>query len=185
MWGQAVSEALVGLGVRVADLRSAFDRAFAVPVRTETAVNQDLLAIRVCGEAYAVRLCEVSGLFADRPVTHVPAGNPSLLGIGGFRGTIVPVHSLSILLGHLTSQPPRWLVMAAAAPIALAFDLFEGHLRVPADDILPQQPQAQTRGHAPDFVQSGGVVRPVLQLASLIASLGAWEAPANPSQKKE
>jgi chemotaxis signal transduction protein len=179
-----VSEAPASLATRAADLRSAFDRAFAVPMQTETVVNKDLLAIRVGGEPYGVRLAEVGGLFVDRPVTHIPATNPSLLGIGGFRGVIIPVHSLPILLGHSTSQPARWLVMATAAPIALAFDLFEGHLRVPADAILPQQPHAQTRGYAPDFVRSGGIVRPVLHLASLIASLGASDASANPPQRR-
>jgi chemotaxis signal transduction protein len=179
-----MSETAVSLATRVTDLRSAFDRAFAAPLQTETAVNQDLLAVRVGGEPYGLRLSEVSGLFVDRPVTHVPASNPSLLGIGGFRGAIIPVHSLPVLLGYSTSQLPRWLVMAAAAPVALAFDLFEGHLRVPADAILPQQPQAQMRGYAPDFVHSGGIVRPVLHLASVIASLGALDAPANPSQTR-
>jgi len=179
-----MSEAPVSLAKRVADLRSAFDRAFAVPLQTETAVNQDLLAIRVGGEPYGIRLSEVSGLFVDRPITPIPASNASLLGIGGFRGAIVPVHSLAMLLGYSTLQLPRWLVMAAAAPVALAFDLFEGHLRVPADVILPQQPEAQMRGYAPDFVHGGGIVRPVLHLASLIASLGISDAPANPSQTR-
>lgn len=177
-------EAPVSLATRAADLRSAFDRAFAAPMQTEAVVNQDLLAIRVGGEPYGIRLSEVSGLFVDRPVTQVPASNASLLGIGGFRGAIVPVHSLPILLGHSTSQLPRWLVMAAAVPIALAFDLFEGHLRVSAGAILAQQPQAQTRGYAPDFVHGGGLVRPILHLASLIASLGASDAPASPAQRR-
>jgi chemotaxis signal transduction protein len=179
-----MNEAAAGLATRVADLRYAFDRAFAVPVQTETAVNQDLLAIRVGGEPYAIRLSEVGGVFVDRPITHIPANNPSLLGIGGFRGAIVPVHSLPILFGHSTSLLPRWLVIAATAPIALAFDLFEGHLRVLADTIVPQQPHAQMRSYAPDFVQSGGVVRPVLQLASVIASLSASDAPPNPPQRR-
>ena len=43
------------------------------------------------------------------------------------------------LLGHSGTQAPRWLVIAAAAPVALAFDAFEGHLRASADAILPQQ----------------------------------------------
>jgi chemotaxis signal transduction protein len=179
-----VSEAPTSLAMRAADLRSAFDRGFAIPMQAETAAAQDLLAIRVGGEAYGIRLSEVSGLFVDRPVTPIPASDPSLLGIGGFRGAIVPVHSLPVLLAHASSQPPRWLVMAAAAPIALAFDLFEGHLRVSAGAILSQQPDAQMRGYAPDFVRVGDVVRPVLHLASVIASLSASAAPANPPQRR-
>jgi chemotaxis signal transduction protein len=179
-----VTEAPASLTARVADLRSAFDRAFAVPLQSETAVNQDLLAIRAGGEPYAIRLSEVGSLFVDRPVTRIPASNGSVHGIGGFRGVIVPVHNLPMLLGHTPSQAPRWLVMAAAAPIALAFELFEGHLRVPADAILPQQPHAQMRGYAPEFVRSGTVVRPVLHLASVIASLDASDPRENPPQRR-
>lgn len=184
MRGKVVTEVPTSFSARVADLRSSFDRAFAAPVQTDSAIDQNLLAIRAGGEAYAVRLTEVRGLFVDRAITRVPTGSPSLLGIAGFRGAIVPVYSLPILLGHATSQVPRWVVMVAAVPIALVFDLFEGHLRVPADAILPQQPHAQMRSYAPEFVRSGMVVRPVLHLASVVASLGAPDAPASPPQRR-
>lgn len=173
-----------GLAARVADLRSAFDRVFAVPVQTDAAVTHDLLVIRVGGEPYAVRLSEVTGLFVDRPITRIPGNNASLLGMAGFRGSIVPVHSLPMLLGHAATQAPRWLVMAAAAPDALAFDQFEGHLRAPADAILPQQPHAPMRGYAPEFVRSPAGVRPILHLKSIIATLGAPDLAASGSQAR-
>jgi purine-binding chemotaxis protein CheW len=161
-----------GLAERAAGLRSAFDRAFATPVRADTTIKQDLLAIRVGPEPCAIRLSEVAGLFVDRRIMRIPASDGVLIGIAGFRGAIVPVYSLRSLLGHSGTQALRWLVIAANAPIALAFDVFEGHLRVSTDAILPQQAHAQMRGYAAEFVRSAGVVRPVLHLASVIAALG-------------
>jgi len=160
------------LALRVAELRAAFDRAFAAPVRTGAAVRHDLLAIRVDAEPCAIRLSEVGGLFADRRVTPIPASDAALIGIAGFRGAIVPVYGLRAVLGQAPHQEvPRWLVTAVTAPVALAFDLFEGHLRVPADAILPQQSPERLRSYAPEFVRSADAVRPVLHLPSIIAAL--------------
>jgi chemotaxis signal transduction protein len=163
------------LAGRATELRSAFDRSFALPLRVDTAVKQDLLAVRIGAEPCAIRLSEVSGLFADRGITPVPASNPALLGIAGFRGAVVPVYSLRSLLGQSGAQAPRWLVIAAAMPVALAFDAFEGHLRVPPDAIVPQQ--AAMGGCAREFVRSANAVRSVLHLPSVIEALGATERP--------
>jgi purine-binding chemotaxis protein CheW len=137
----------------------------------------DLLAVGIGSERCAIRLSEVTGLFVDRRITRIPAGHPALLGIASFRGAIAPVYSLLTLLGHSGIQSPRWLIVAALAPIALAFDQFDGHLRVPAAAILPQQSHGPMRGYAPDFIRSGNAVLPVLQLASIIAAVG----PAGPA----
>jgi hypothetical protein len=72
---------------------------------------------------------------------------------------------------------PRWLIIAAAMPVALAFDAFEGHLRVPVDAILPRQAPGPRGGMAPEFIRSGEAVRPLIHLPSVIDALGATEAP--------
>jgi chemotaxis signal transduction protein len=173
-----------GLAERAGALRLAFDRDFAAPLRSDTTVKQDLLAIRVGHEACAIRLSDVTGVFVDRRITRFPTGDAAFIGIAGFRGAIVPVYSLLALLGHSGTKAQRWLVIAASASVALAFDLFEGHWRVPADAILPQQANAQMRGYAPEFVRSAGVVRPVLRLASIVEALGA-STPSHPRHNEE
>jgi chemotaxis signal transduction protein len=165
------------LAERAAELRTDFDRSFAAPLRADIAPKLDLLAIRVGTESCAVRLSEVAGLFADRKITHVPGNNAALLGIAGFRGAVVPVYDLRTLLGHSGTHAPRWLVIAAAAPVALAFEVFEGHLRASADLILPQQSPADTRTYTREFVRIANVVRSVLHLPSVIEALGAAGQP--------
>jgi purine-binding chemotaxis protein CheW len=171
-----MSEA-AALHSRAAELRSAFDRSFAVAARAADQMSQDLIAIRVGGEPFAIRLTDVAGLFADRKVTHIPGGHPAQLGIAGFRGALVPVFSLPLLFACPAGSAPRWLAVAAVAPVALAFDGFESHLRVPADAILPRQAPAPRRGMAPEFIRTGDVVRPLIALPSVIDALGATEAP--------
>ena len=51
---------------RAAELRLAFDRAFAEPARRDTTPREDLLAVRVGTLTCAMRLSEISGLFADK-----------------------------------------------------------------------------------------------------------------------
>jgi chemotaxis signal transduction protein len=170
-----MSDSVARLAERTVELRSAFDHGFAAALRGDAAVKQDLLAIGVGGEPCALRLSEIAGLFADRKIVAVPGSHAALLGIAGFRGALVPVYSLGAALGHSGMQACRWLVIAAAAPVALAFDAFEGHVRVPADAILPQQSHVRTRGYALEFIRNADVVRPVLHLPSVIAGLGATE----------
>jgi chemotaxis signal transduction protein len=179
-----MSSSRSGLAERAAELRAGFDRSFAAPLRADVARQFDLLAVRVGSESCAIRLSEVTGLFADRKITRVPGSNAALLGIAGFRGAILPVYDLRTLLGHSSAPTSRWLVIAAAAPVALAFDVFEGHLRTAADAILPQQSGAKTRASAREFIRGADAVRSVLHLPSIIEALGVAERPDAASIKE-
>jgi chemotaxis signal transduction protein len=124
---------------RVAQLRTGFDRAFAVPPRGHDERFVELLAIQAGRGRYAVRLTQTSGLYCDRPVTSLPGPVPALLGLAGFGGTIVPVYDLGRLLGSPAEAPPRWLVVAAGTPpVALAFHTLDGHVRVAGDEIVTE-----------------------------------------------
>jgi chemotaxis signal transduction protein len=170
-----MTASLTSFAERAAELRTTFDRGFTVPLRTDATAKLDLLGIRVGEEVYALRLSEVGGLFVDRKFTRIPASNAVLLGIAGFRGVLMPVYSLRTLLGHSGRQTARWLVVAAATPIALAFDTFEGHLRVSGDTVLPRQSHGPNQGFAPELARTGDVIRPIIHLPSVISALGAAE----------
>lgn len=119
------------------DLAAEFDGSFALAHR-EAPVTVDVLAIGVGGDRYALRISDIAGLFADRAITAVPSSRAELLGIAGFRGSIVPVFDLAVLLGYTSIAAPRWLVIASGTPVALAFEEFAGQLRVPREEqVLP------------------------------------------------
>jgi chemotaxis signal transduction protein len=172
------------LAGRAAELRSTFDRAFATAQRADAVIKTDLIAIRVGSEACAIRLSEVAGLFADRKITPVPGSKAALIGIAGFRGALLPVYSLAALLrgsasiattprARAATPAPRWLVVASAAPLALAFDAFEGHLQAAADTIRPRHAHEQAHQFATEFIRTGEIVRPVIAISSVIAALGS------------
>jgi chemotaxis signal transduction protein len=132
-----VNPPAIALAERVDELRDAFDRSFTVPRRAESEPFEHVLAIRVGGEPYAVRLDEVAGLYVDWPVTPVPGPSADLLGVAELRGSLVPVYHLRGLLGRAAAgvpEVPRYAVLSAGTdPVAFAFDALDGHLRVAPD----------------------------------------------------
>jgi chemotaxis signal transduction protein len=165
-------------------LRDAFDRSFADPARPDTTLTEDFVAIRVEDEAFALRLSEIAGLHADKKTTRVPGGDPALLGIAAFRGTILPVYSVAILLGRVATASPRWLVIAAAAPIAFAFDTFDHHLRVAAETIRPRAASAEDRPFVRDFAPARELVRPILHLPSILDAIRTRRPATPPTEER-
>lgn len=171
-----MSETPSRLADRAGELRQAFDRAFTEAARPAAVQTDDLLALRVGPDPYALRLSEIAGLYADRAVTRVPGGAAALLGFAGFRGAIAPVYDLHLLLGQASAKAPRWLVMAQAVPVALAFEAFEGHLRVPREAILGQAIRAQGPGQTSHplirgFASTDGLARPIVHLPSVLDAI--------------
>jgi purine-binding chemotaxis protein CheW len=152
---------------RAAALRAAFDRSFAQAPSPEGAATEKLLAIRLGAHPYVLRLSEVSGLFADKKITRLPSPVPDLLGIAGFRGTVLPVYDLGLLLGGASTAAPRWLVVAAGAPVGLAFDGVDGYLSVACDAIVSQARVETREPHVREVARSGDLARPLISLASV------------------
>jgi chemotaxis signal transduction protein len=152
---------------RAAELRRDFDRSFAVAPTSAEAARQDLLAVGLGSRRFALRLSEIAGLFVDKKVISVPGSGPNLLGIAGFRGAIAPVYDLQKMLGLAASHAPRWLVIAAAAPVAFAFEAFDGQLRV-SPGAIKAQAADETRGFTTSFVEADGVLRPIIELSSVL-----------------
>jgi chemotaxis signal transduction protein len=175
-----MSEGQSRLGDRAAALRLEFDRSFAEPLQLDTTPSEDLLAIRVGSEACAIRLSEIDGLLADKKITRVPGHATALLGIAGFRGAIMPVYNLAAFLGDPMGETPRWIAIMSGKPIALAFEAFEGHLRVPRTAILPQQAGEPARKYVREFVRMEKIVRPVLHLPFILEAIGKQRSKESP-----
>lgn len=165
-----------GIAERAAELRHAFDRGFAEPAVVGKGIREALLAVRIDTHPFAIRLSEISGLFADKKITPVPGSDVALRGIAGFRGAIVPVYDLQILLGQAATSgtaPPRWLVIAAAAPVGLAFTAYQQQIRAAHESILPHPSGAQARGFSREFVRTRKFAGPLLHLPSVLEAIKA------------
>lgn len=169
-----MNQYLSGITERAAELRRDFDRNFALPPPEGLASQQHLLALRIDGQPFAIRLLEIAALMAGKKIVRVPGSNSALLGIVGSRGAIVPVYDLQSLIGHARSAAPRWLAVAAAAQIGLAFDTFEGQLRAAPDDIVPQRARSGTSAFTREILQmEEGAARPIFHLPSILAAIKA------------
>jgi chemotaxis signal transduction protein len=121
---------------RAAELRGDFDASFARAPDPATPPQLDLLVIRVAEHRYALRLSQVLAVHADRKLVAVPSPRADLLGLVGLRGAIAPVYDLGLLLGYGSTSAPRWLAhVRVATPLAVAFEHFEQHLRLPLADV--------------------------------------------------
>lgn len=172
------------LAERAEELRRAFDQSFAESALVKQAPLEDFLAIGVGTDPYAVRLAEVSTLLADRPITRLPSPIPELLGIAGFRSAIVPVYDLRALLGYSVGSAARWLMIAAAMPVALAFDAFDGHFRLPLEARERESRNEPARQHVREVVRAASVVRPVVHLASVLEEIKKRAQPGVPQQER-
>lgn len=168
---------------RLADLRDGFDRSFAEPPRHHDTEYVEMLAVRAGQRRYALRLSQTSGLHRDRPVTPLPGPLSALLGVVGFGGTIMPVYDLGALLGHPTTEPPGWLVLAAGTPpLAFAVHDLDGHLRVPVDTIVAEPGGAGGGGCLRGMVPLPGGTRPIVDVPSARTAVHALTGHAHGEQ---
>jgi chemotaxis signal transduction protein len=164
---------------RAAALRRAFDRSFAEPPRAGTEEIEALLTLRVGGDAYAVKLADITGLVADRKIVSLPSAAPEFLGIAGLRGSTVPVWSLGALLGYSTTrQVPRWVLLvgddASRQALGLAFEQFDGHLTIPRAAISGSPaaaPDAASPSYVEQTVRVADAQRGVLSISSITEAI--------------
>ena len=168
-----MKEAHAGTSVQATELARAFDASFAGAPDTETRTFEDVLAIGLGGDPYALRLAHVAGLFPRRTIVPLPSALPELLGLVSLRAVIVPVYDLSALLGGPLRTEPRWLVLAARAPIALGFDELEGYRRVAPEAIVAAAPGARSSAHVLELVRTGAQLRPLVHVPQLILAIVA------------
>lgn len=160
--------------LRLAELKRMFDRTFAAAPCSDTSIQEDLLAVGVGGDSYAIRLSEVGGLLSDRNITRLPGSATELIGLMGLRGALVPVYDLRALLGYPGGPAPRWLLIAAAARVALAFDRFDGHLRVSREAVSAGSSRgAANHSHVREVVRTADAVRPIVHLPSVLDAIAA------------
>jgi purine-binding chemotaxis protein CheW len=153
-------------------LRRAFDDTFTRIPAPGGRSSEELLAVRLRGDGYAVRLAEVSGLQADRKVVPLPGTVPELLGIAGFRGNILPVYDLGALMGYAPTPVGRWLIMVGApALVCLAVPAFEGYVRVARDEVRATEGTDASRPHVREILRIGTTIRFVINLASVVETI--------------
>jgi chemotaxis signal transduction protein len=169
------------VGRDAGELRRAFDEGFALPYPERGAASEDLLALRINGHPYALRVRELEGLHRAGKVVALPSPLPDLLGLAGIRGRLMPVFSLAALLGEKASSEgvARLALCDAGEPLALAFTTFDGHVRVAPHAIaaapgsLAADGAAVGREHVHEVVSLEAGICPLVSVPSIIEVLRA------------
>ncbi|MFZ6649044.1 chemotaxis protein CheW [Undibacterium sp. TJN25] len=158
------------------ELRSNFDSAFSREPPPGNGRPENFLALKVAGDAYALRVSQISGLYAGRTITMLPSPLPELIGISGFRAQVTPVYDLASLLGYPRASATRWIaVLRHDAPVAVAFEEFDAHLSVTPSQITASD-FSSARGRdgssrLRNAIQAEGAILPIIDLQSLIKDI--------------
>jgi chemotaxis signal transduction protein len=158
------------VSARAMELRRVFDQARALPFASgKEEQTESLLAVRVSGDAYAIKVGEITSLVAGRKIVAIPSPIPELVGLAGIRGALVPVYSLHVLLGYIApTQQSRWLVLCGTEDsFALALDDFEGYLRIAGRQVYPIEQKDAVRIHVKEVVRATDMVRAVVSIPLL------------------
>lgn len=171
----------------VEELRGEFDRAFTTTPLAQGVLTGsetcDLLAIRVGGDPYVIKVTEITALAGRRKTVPLPTPIPELIGLASIRGGLVPVYSLAMLLGYgprsvdsKDSEPSRWLaVCGTIESLGLAFNDLEGYFRVASSDIYPASESNVAgdaiRGFIKEVANVGGLVRAVVEIPSIVEAM--------------
>lgn len=155
---------------QILDWRESFDRSFAEPRRQRLPDGTlEVLGIRIAGDPFALNLADLAGLTPAMSPAPYPASAPGLLGLIGHQGQVLPLYDLQTLIGRGAAPRIGWWAVARGAPLALAFEGFDGQWRLAPEDRL-QQRDAAGAGLA---VRAGGALRPLIELDGLAARVRA------------
>lgn len=160
---------------RARALAGAFDQSFALPRTPPATAPRQFVAIRVRGDIHALRLTDLAELRGRMQLTRLPGAPAPLAGLANMRGATVPVYDLGSLLDYPPPEaaPQGWCALAAAAPVALAFEGFEGHLRLAEDAAMAGDGADAARPHIDELLRLPGRAVPVIDLPSIIRAIGA------------
>jgi chemotaxis signal transduction protein len=154
---------------KAAEMRMAFDQTYAVaPASQAVEPIEDLLAIRLGGHPYALRTTEVSAFVRSPKVVALPSLILELEGVAGIRGGIVPVYSLSALLGCGREEQQRWCVLCGSEePVAFAFSDFEGYIRAGRSQIYAASQDDLTGELVQQVIRTPEIIRPIVSLPAV------------------
>lgn len=171
-------------------LRMAFDSSFALPPSVDSSQGEDLLAIRVAGDPYAIRLIDIAEIVKERRIVAIPSLTPDLLGLTGIHGGIIPVFGLSSILGYAPDPgSPRWMILCSSEEtFALAFSDFEGYLRLPTSALHADENVRATNEQVKYVSQIASTqdgVRAIIDIPLIMATIRNRISPYQPTKESQ
>jgi len=149
-----------------------FDQSFALPPVTAVQDLEDLLSVRIAGDRYAIRTCEMSGLGSSPRITPVPSKVKGFLGVTAIRGVVTPVYCLAEFLGYGTDRDPvHWLsLFGTHEPVGLTFGSLEGYARISRANLCVSK-ETDGRQYVAEVARIANLLYPIISLASVAQTI--------------
>ncbi len=165
---------------RATRLRRDFDAGFAEEARASSEAHENLLAVGIGGDPYALRLSEISELATGFSIVPFPTRDRAFLGVATLHGRALPVFGLAEILGYVSATRPRWIVLVGESG-GLAFERMDGSLRARPRDFAPGGDESRPlRG----VVRDREIVRSVLDVPAIERRIRTHARPAR-TRKEE
>jgi chemotaxis signal transduction protein len=158
---------------RLAELRAAFDEAFALPPPPPVQAQTEFALVVAGAGRYAIRMSEMAGLEVDRKIVPMPEGPHGLLGLSAVEGQLIPVFELGALLGGgERGGAPRWIALHRGQElVGLAFDEFQGSRRVASEAVHELEPTTERTLLSHQAIQVDSGLVHVLDLGLVVAGV--------------
>jgi purine-binding chemotaxis protein CheW len=159
-----------------------------VSIASPSALNR-FLTFEVKGQLYALPAMEIAEVIRVPVMARVPQGPPALLGVANLRGAVLPVASLSVLLGGtaLDSASSRAIVLDVGSPVAIVVDAVATLESADAGQIeTPEKELASEAGaHTVGAFSVAGTQRVarILDIRALLNAAFARRAQAKPRER--
>jgi hypothetical protein len=140
------------------ELGAAFDRGFAEAI-VAPVPQVDVIAIRAGGGPCAFTQSAIAALRTDLHIVPLPSPAPALRGVSTFRGQVVAVWDLGLLVHGAPVDSLRWCAVLNNETLAVAFDRLVGRIRVSAP--------------AGAVLELAGIIYPIIDLAGMVAGAEA------------
>ncbi|MGH7142717.1 MAG: chemotaxis protein CheW [Planctomycetota bacterium] len=165
--------AALGADASLQALKAAFDRSFAQHPAPPTTGQEHLLAVRIGGDPYALRVADIVAIAHAGRIVPVPSPTPELVGLSGLRGELIALYHLGMLLGYPRgSAAPRWFVQVGDPDtIGLVFDRFEGYLLADATQRSAPAVGQPRRDHIDEVIRLGAEVHSVISIDSVLKTV--------------
>jgi purine-binding chemotaxis protein CheW len=126
-------------------------------------------------ESFAVELSRVREVFALESITPVPDMPPMLVGVANFRGTIVPLADLRLVLEGPSSSTPRYalIVQYETQQIGIVVDEIPEIVTIEADNMLDglSGELVRRRPFLSGVLKTSGRVSGLVEISRLVAIL--------------
>jgi purine-binding chemotaxis protein CheW len=131
------------------------------------------LTFKTAGRLYALPATSVSEVVRLPPIARVPQAPKSLMGLANLRGSVLPVASVSALLGRdeaIATHASRLIVLEGTSAVALAVDEVSSLVRISAEKIRTAETDvaAEAGEHLRGAFESHSNIIKVLDIPELL-----------------